>query len=426
MPFKAEVRTLPNGLRLIVSRDATAPVAAVCLWLRAGSRDDPPGRTGLAHLFEHLMFQGSTHVPPGGHTAAVEDGGGFTNASTGFERTTFDSVVPAGMLELVLWLEADRLGGMLDALTPQSLATQRDVVLNERRERYDNVPYGTGWETLVAMSFPPRHPFHSTPAGSPEDLATVTEDDCRAFFHRHYTPDRALLSVVGDVDPEAVATLVERHFGHLTPSSPAPGGTECSRTPGPPTDPRRHLVQAVPGPAFMAAFQLPPYGEPAGVAADLAVTLLGGMSSRGLHDRLVRNDQIAHRARASLMPLYAAPSLGRLDIRALPGTDLDLVEKTVDEETERIVGTGVTETALEGARAQLRRDWLDRLAHPGSRAEELCAGEAYLGDATVMDGRMNRIQEITEDDIRAVAAEHLRPGNRAVLTYEPRAQGAPA
>ena len=237
MPFKAEVRTLPNGLRLIVSRDATAPVAAVCLWLRAGSRDDPPGRTGLAHLFEHLMFQGSTHVPPGGHTAAVEDGGGFTNASTGFERTTFYSVVPAGMLELVLWLEADRLGGMLDALTPQSLATQRDVVLNERRERYDNVPYGTGWETLVAMSFPPRHPFHSTPAGSPEDLATVTEDDCRAFFHRHYTPDRALLSVVGDVDPEAVATLVERHFGHLTPSSPAPGGTECSRTPGPPTDP---------------------------------------------------------------------------------------------------------------------------------------------------------------------------------------------
>lgn len=135
---------------------------------------------------------------------------GHTNASTGFERTTFHSVVPVGQLELVLWLEADRMGGLLDALTAESLDNQRDVVLNERRERYDNVPYGTGWEQLVAMSFPAGHPFRERPAGSPEDLRAVTLDDCRAFFGQHYAPDRAILSVVGDVDPFAVFELAER------------------------------------------------------------------------------------------------------------------------------------------------------------------------------------------------------------------------
>ncbi|WP_367045603.1 pitrilysin family protein [Streptomyces sp. Je 1-332] len=425
MPLNPEVRTLPGGLRLIVSRDDTAPVVSVCLWLPVGSRDDPAGKTGLAHLFEHLMFQGSTHVPANGHTAAIEDCGGFTNASTGFERTTFYSVVPAGMLELVLWLEADRLGGMLDALGPESLDNQRDVVLNERRERYDNVAYGTGWEQLLTMSFPPGLPFRDLPAGRPEDLATVTEDDCRAFFRRHYRPDRALLCVVGDVDPDAVAALVERHFGHLPPPpaevTPAarPG---CAR---PPAEARRRSAERVPAPAFMAAYQLPPHGEPAGEAADLAVTLLGGMSSRGLHHRLVRGDQLAHRARASLMPLYAAPSLCRLDVRALPGADLALVEKTVDEETERLVGTGVTATALKGAQAQLRRDWLDRLAHPGSRAEELCAQEAYLGNAAGVDGRLERLSAITIDEVRSAASTYLTPGNRAVLTYEQYEDGAP-
>ncbi|MEU6522677.1 pitrilysin family protein [Streptomyces sp. NPDC046924] len=413
-------------MRLIVSRDDTVPVVAVCLWLRVGSCDDPAGKTGLAHLFEHLMFQGSTHVPANGHTAAIEDGGGITNASTGFERTTFYSVVPADMLELVLWLEADRLGGMLDAFTPESLDNQRCVVLNERRERYDNVPYGTGWEQLVAMSFPPGHPFRDLPAGCPEDLATVTEDDCRAFFRRHYRPDRALLSVVGDVDPDAVSALVERHFGHLAQPPAEAVTVTCPGTARPPAEARRRIVEGAPGPAFMAAYQLAPHGEPAGEAADLAVTLLGGMSSRGLHHRLVRTDQLAHRARASLMPLYAAPSLCRLDVRALPGADLALVEKTVDEETERLVETGVTEAALKGAQAQLRRDWLDRLAHPGSRAEELCAQEAYLGNAAGIDHRLEQMAGVTVDDVRTAAAAYLTPGNRAVLTYDPRQDGAPA
>ncbi|MEU6620093.1 pitrilysin family protein [Streptomyces litmocidini] len=426
MPVLNPVRhTLSNGLRVVVSKDPTVPVAAICLWYRVGSCDEPRGRTGLAHLFEHLMFQGSTHVPAGGHTAAVEDAGGHTNAATGFERTVFHSVVPVGRLELVLWLEADRMGGLLDALTAEGLATQRDVVLNERRERYDNVPYGTGWEQLVAMSFPAGHPFHAMPAGSPEDLRAVTLDDCRAFFGRHYGPDRAVLSVVGDVSPEAVVDLAERHFGHIPPSrtEPSPGALPAAAvTPGEPSDPaeaRRHVVEPVPGPAFMAAYQLPAYGEPGCAAADLALTLLGGMSSRGLHDRLVRRDQLAHTARASLMPLRKAPSLGQLNVRALTGAALADVERAVDEEVERLADGGVTEDALRGARAQIRRDWHDRLAHPVGRAEELCAQEAHFGDATRCDRHLEGVLDVGAADVGAAAGDLLAPARRAVLTYEP-------
>ncbi|MER6099894.1 pitrilysin family protein [Streptomyces sp. NPDC001728] len=426
MPVLSPIRhTLPNGLRVVVSRDPTVPVAAICLWYEVGSCDEPRGRTGLAHLFEHLMFQGSTQVPAGEHTAAVEDAGGHTNAATGFERTVFHSLVPVGQLELVLWLEADRMGGLPDALTSESLATQRDVVLNERRERYDNVPYGTGWEQLVAMSFPAGHPFRATPAGSPEDLRAVTLDDCRAFFGRHYTPDRAILSVVGDVSPEAVVGLAERHFGHIPPSGTGPGAVgHLTRTvaPGAPADPaeaRRHVVERVPGPAFMAAYQLPAYGEPGCAAVDLALTLLGGMSSRGLHDRLVRRDQLAHTARASLMPLRRAPSLGQLNVRAPAGTALADVERAVDGEIERLADGGVTDDALEGARAQIRRDWHDRLAHPAGRADELCAQEAYFGDATRCDRHLAGVLDIGAAEVGAAAAGLLSPARRAVLTYEP-------
>ncbi len=423
MPVLSPVRhTLSNGLRVVVSRDPTVPVAAVCLWYTVGSCDEPRGRTGLAHLFEHLMFQGSTQVPAGRHTAAIEDAGGHTNAATGFERTAFHSIVPVGQLELVLWLEADRMGGLLDALTAESLATQRDVVLNERRERYDNVPYGTGWEQLVAMSFPAGHPFRAMPAGSPEDLRAVTLDDCRSFFSRHYTPDGAILSVVGDVRPETVFDLAERHFGHIPPSGAAAGpAARCVAplTPTGPNESRRHVVEPVPGPAFMAAYQLPPYGEPGCAAADLAVTLLGGMSSRGLHDRLVRRGRLAHTARASLMPLRRAPSLGQLNVRAPAGVALADVERAVDEEIEHLAGGGATEAALAGARAQIRRDWYDRLAHPAGRADELCAQEAFFGDATRCDRHLASVLDVQAPDVGAAAGELLTPARRAVLTYEP-------
>ncbi|MBT2450993.1 insulinase family protein [Streptomyces sp. ISL-43] len=418
--------TLANGLRVVVSRDASTPVAAVCLRYAAGSRDEPTGRTGLAHLFEHLMFQGSTNVAAGGHSAAVEEAGGFTNASTGFERTAFFSAVPAAHLELVLWLEADRMGGLLDAFTPHALDTQREVVLNERRERYDNVPYGTGWEQLVAMSFGPGHPYRDLPAGSPHDLAAVTPADCHAFFRRHYTPDQAILSVVGDVAPDRVIAQAQRHFGHIPPSpaeardghfagsSRLPGRPK----PGLPVETRRRSAQAVPGPALMAAYQLPPSGGRDCDAADLALTLLGGMSSSALHHRLVRTDQLAHSARFSLMPLHGAPSLGRLHVRTVPGAGPAEVEAVIGEEILRFTEKGVTEEALRGAKALIRRDWYDRLATPVGRAEELCAHEAESGSAVTLGTRLDQAMDISAEEVRQAAARWLSPERACVLTYE--------
>src|SRR5450432_2481796 len=187
---------LDNGLRLVLSEDHLTPVAAVCLWYDVGSRYEVQGRTGLAHLFEHLMFQGSAQVKGNGHFELVQGAGGSLNGTTSFERTNYFETMPAHQLE------ADRMGSLLAALDEESLANQRDVVKNERRQRYDNVPYGTAFERMTALAYPAGHPYHHTPIGSMADLDAVTLEDARAFFRANYAPDNAVLAVVGDIDPE--------------------------------------------------------------------------------------------------------------------------------------------------------------------------------------------------------------------------------
>ena len=193
---------LDNGLRVVLSEDHLTPVAAVCLWYDVGSRHEVKGRTGLAHLFEHLMFQGSAQVKGNGHFELVQGAGGSLNGTTSFERTNYFETMPAHQLELALWLEADRMGSLLAALDEESLENQRDVVKNERRQRYDNVPYGTAFERLTALAYPEGHPYHHTPIGSMADLDAATLDDARAFFRTYYAPNNAVLAIVGDIDPE--------------------------------------------------------------------------------------------------------------------------------------------------------------------------------------------------------------------------------
>ena len=198
---------LDNGLRLVLSEDHLTPVAAVCLWYDVGSRQEVEGRTGLAHLFEHLMFQGSAQVRGNGHFELVQGAGGSLNGTTSFERTNYFETMPAHQLELALWLEADRMGSLLAALDEESLQNQRDVVKNERRQRYDNVPYGTAFERMTALVYPEGHPYHHMPIGSMADLDAATLDDARLFFRANYAPNNAVLAVVGDIDPEQTLAL---------------------------------------------------------------------------------------------------------------------------------------------------------------------------------------------------------------------------
>src|SRR6187401_3196013 len=211
---------LDNGLRVIVAEDHLAPVVAVNLWYDVGSKHEVPGKTGFAHLFEHVMFQGSRHVAKAEHIALVQAAGGTMNGSTWLDRTNYFETLPAHQLELALWLEADRMATLLDALDQENLDNQREVVKNEKRQSYDNRPYGSFYEKLMATVFPADHPYSHTPIGSMEDLDAASLDDVISFFRDWYAPNNCVLSIVGDVDEEAAFEAAERYFGPI-PANPA-------------------------------------------------------------------------------------------------------------------------------------------------------------------------------------------------------------
>jgi predicted Zn-dependent peptidase len=410
---------LDNGLRLVLSEDHLTPVAAVCLWYDVGSRQEVEGRTGLAHLFEHLMFQGSAQVKGNGHFELIQGAGGSLNGTTSFERTNYFETMPAHQLELALWLEADRMGSLLAALDEESLENQRDVVKNERRQRYDNVPYGTAFERMTALAYPEGHPYHHTPIGSMADLDAVTLDDARAFFRANYAPNNAVLAIVGDIDPEQTLAWVEKYFGSI----PSYEGKVPPRDGTLPDiigrELREEIEEDVPARALMATYRLPHDGTRAADAAEVALTVLGdGMSSR-LYNRLVRRDRTAITAGFGMLRLVGAPSLGWLDVKASGGAEIAQIEAAVDEELARLGAEAPSDEEMERAQALLEREWLDRLGTVAGRADELCRFAVLFGDPQLAFTAVNRILDVTAEEVRAVAAARLRPDNRAVLVYEP-------
>jgi predicted Zn-dependent peptidase len=413
---------LANGLRVVLSEDHLTPVAAVCLWYDVGSRHEVAGRTGLAHLFEHLMFQGSASVKGNGHFEMVQGAGGSLNGTTSFERTNYFETMPAHQVELALWLEADRMGSLLTALDQQSLDNQREVVKNERRQRYDNVPYGTAFERLTGLAYPLPHPYHHTPIGSMADLDAASLHDAQEFFRTYYAPNNAVLAVVGDIDPERTLGWIERYFGTI----PAHDGKPRPRDGALPdvmgAQHRETVEEDVPSRALMAAYRLPEDGTRACDAADLALTVLGGGESSRLHNRLVRHDRTAVTAGFGLLRLSGAPSLGWLDIKASSGTELEAIEAAVDEELTRFAEQGPTAGEMERAQAQIEREWLDRLTTVGGRADELCRYAVLFGDPQLALTAVERVLSVSREEVQAVAAARLRPDNRAVLLYEPAAR----
>jgi predicted Zn-dependent peptidase len=410
---------LANGLRVVLSEDHLTPVAAVCLWYDVGSRNEVEGRTGLAHLFEHLMFQGSAQVRGNGHFELIQGAGGSLNGTTSFERTNYFETMPANQLELALWLEADRMGSLLVALDDESLQNQRDVVKNERRQRYDNVPYGTAFERLIALAYPAGHPYHHTPIGSMADLDAATLADARAFFRANYAPNNAVLAVVGDIEPELTLAWAEKYFGSI----PAGTGKVPPRDGTLPDTIGAELLEVVeeevPARALMAAYRMPADGTRECDAADVALTILGsGMSSR-LYNRLVRRDRTAITADFGLMRLVGAPSLGWLDVKAAGGAEFAQIRAAIDEEQARLGADGPSAEEMERAQARLEREWLDRLGTVAGRADELCRYAVLFGDPQLAFSAIGRILDVTAADVQSVAAARLRPDNRAMLEYEP-------
>jgi predicted Zn-dependent peptidase len=419
-------RTLPNGLRVLVSEDHTVPTVTLNIWVKVGSRDEVVGRTGFAHLFEHLMFQGSRHVPSGEHFSSLLAAGGRLNASTWFDRTNYFETVPKGALELALWLEADRHSRLLDAVTQENLDNQRDVVKEEKRQRYDNAPYGNAMRDVYATIFPEGHPYHHPTIGSMADLEAATLADVHAFFAQHYGPNNSVLTIVGDVTEAEAFELVERHFGPLPPT--ATRRVEGAMPPLPPlTAPVRFEHRAaVPNDRLYLAFRLPADGTTDFLAAGLALDILGGLSSSRMVERLVRTETIATGLSAHPMGLAGGVSLGIISVDVLDEVDPAVVERAICEELDRFAAHGPTEEELEAAVAETERSWLSALAGQDERADQISHYAALYDDPGYLNSFLDQVRAVTAAQIHEAATAYLLPQQRAVVAYlvEPDAGGS--
>ncbi len=407
---------LANGLRVIASPDHGAPSVAVNLWYDVGSRDEEEGRTGFAHLFEHLMFQGSAHVPSGQHIGLLQAAGAAVNATTWFDRTNYFETLPSGGLDLALWLEADRLASLLDALTQDGLDNQREVVKEERRQRYDNVPYGDAMELLNALTFPPDHPYGHTTIGSMDDLNAATLADVQSFFRTHYRPSNAVLSLVGDVTAEDAFDRAERYFGRLDDGAkPAKRVTEPL---GPLTgNERGEASGVVPAEAVYLSWRLPQRGTGAFDAVDLAFSVLGHGQTSRLHKSLVRGSERAEAASASTLGLIGGNSSGIVYARARDGVPVEQLEEDLAREVDRLRSEPPTERELRRAKAQYERHWLHELVRVDSRADALGEYATLHDDPNLVNTRIAEVNAVTSDDIADVLELWFRADQRATLVY---------
>jgi predicted Zn-dependent peptidase len=409
-----------NGLRLIIAEDHLAPVAAVNIWYAVGSKHEAPGKTGFAHLFEHVMFQGSAHVTKAEHIGLVQAAGGTMNGTTFLDRTNYFETMPAHQLELALWLEADRMGTLLDALSQENLDNQREVVKNEKRWSYDNRPYGSWVEHLLAGVYPPEHPYHHATIGSMEDLDAASLEDVRAFFQTHYAPNNAVLSIVGDVDPAEVRRWVEHYFGGI-PANPALP-VDLGDLSLPPTlggERREIVIDRVPLPRIYWGFRSPVFGDPRLEALDVAGQLLAGGKGSRLHRRLVREERLAQDVSLFSLGLVGGASVTAGWATARPGVDLERLEAAFWEELERISREVPTDDELARARALTEADELGALQRVDERADRLSMYATLFDDPDLVNRMLPRYLAVTGEDIRSVCADVFRADNRLVVTYLP-------
>ncbi len=424
VPFIDE--RLPNGLRLVISEDHLVPVVAVNVWYDVGSKHEQPGRTGFAHLFEHVMFQGSRHVAKAEHIALVQAAGGTMNGTTWLDRTNYFETVPSHQLELALWLEADRLGTLLDALSQENLDNQRAVVKNEKRLSYDNQPYGTWQEKLLGHLYPPEHPYHHPTIGSMEDLDAASLEDVSAFFRTYYAPNNAVLSIVGDVDPDQARAWVAEYFGPI-PANPAIPPFVVDPLPMTLGGERRETVEdRVPLPRIYTGYRAPALGDHRLYALEIAAQVVAGGKGSRLHRRLVREGRIAQDVAFFLLPFASGPSvfMGWATVR--PDATIQAVETGYLEEIGRLATEDVTDDELLRAKALIETDELGSLQRVGERADRLSMFATLLDEPDEINRQLERYLAVTATDVRESCAAILADDNRVVLTYVPAAGAAAA
>jgi len=417
-------RTLDNGLDVIVHEDHHVPIVAVNLWYHVGSKNEQPGRTGFAHLFEHLMFEGGEHQKAG-YFAPLQAAGGQLNGSTNADRTNYWEVVPTNAVDLALWMESDRMAYLLPALTRERFETQRDVVLNERRQNYENRPYGLALMAIVASLFPPDHPYNWMTIGSADDIKAMEFEDVREFFRTYYRPANASLVLAGDIATDRAFDLADRYFGDIPAGvKPAPVSAGAA------LDGERRLLleDRVDRPRIYMAWLTPAMYAPGDAELDLVGDLLANGKTARLYKTLVYDRRVALDVSAAQQSREVAGYFV-LAVTAAPGAALADLAAAVDEEIARLVAGGPTSAEMERAEASAEANFVYHLQTVGGfdgKSDQLNAYNIYRGDPGFFARDIDRYRQATPESVRDAARQYLRPDRRVVLSVVPRGRAADA
>jgi zinc protease len=420
LPFSK--RTFDNGLDVIVHEARHVPIVAVNVWYHVGSKNERPGRTGFAHLFEHLMFEGSEHHNTG-YFPPLQQAGALLNGSTNTDRTNYWEVVPTSAVDLALWMESDRMGYLLPAVTSERFETQRDVVLNERRQNYENRPYGMALMALTAALFPPHHPYHWMTIGAAEDIRAMALEDVQAFFRTYYHPANASLVIAGDIESDRAFDLADMYFGDL------PAGTrpqKVAATADLDREIRLMLEDRVELPRVYMAWH-----SPAMFAADDAeMDLLADLLANGKTSRLYRSLVYEHRIALDVSAFQSSRELGSFFLvaaTASPGQSLTDVATMIDQELQRILEGGPSTSEMERSAAQVEAHFMYRMQTVGGfggKSDQLNAYNVFRGDPAFFARDVERYESATQQSVMSAARRVLHFDRRVILSVVPRGQQA--
>jgi zinc protease len=411
-------QTLANGLDVVVHEDHHVPIVAVNVWYHVGSKDERPGRTGFAHLFEHLMFEGSEHYNRG-FFPPLQQAGALLNGSTNTDRTNYWEVVPTSAVDRALWMESDRMGYLLPALTRERFENQRDVVLNERRQNYENRPYGFALMALTAALYPPQHPYHWLTIGSADDIRAMQLDDVHAFFRAYYHPGNASLVLAGDITPARGFELAAHYFSEIPAGvRPQPVQTEAVTV----REVRLVLEDRVELPRLYMAWHSPAMFDD----GDAEMDLIGDLLASGKTSRLYRSLVFEQRIALDVSAFQSSRELSSfflIAVTAAPGQSLTEIAAAVDQQLQTLVDTGPSEAEMQRASAQIEAHFIYRLQTVGGfggKSDQLNAYNVFTGDPAFFAADLARYQNVTRESVRAAVGGLLRFDERVVLCVVPR------
>jgi zinc protease len=422
LPFTKH--TLANGLDVLVHEDHHVPIVAVNVWYHVGSKNERPGRTGFAHLFEHLMFEGSEHHNKG-YFPPLQQAGALLNGSTNADRTNYWEVVPTSAIDLALWMESDRMGYLLPALTRERFETQRDVVLNERRQNYENRPYGLAVMAVTDALFHEQHPYHWLTIGGADDIRAMQLDEVQEFFRTYYHPANASLALAGDIETSRALALAEKYFGEIpTGKPPAPVKAEASLQ----REIRLQLEDRIEMPRIYMAWHSPAMFEEGDAEMDLVADLLANGKTSRLYRTLVYDRRIALDVSASQNSRELS-SFFLLVVTAAPGAALADIAAAIDLEIEKLLEKGPTEEEMERGEAQAEAHFMYRLQTVGGfggKSDQLNAYNVFRDDPGYFALDLARFRNATAESVRAAGRRVMRFDARVTLSVVPRGEQAMA